>query len=405
MKFNYPPWLKRRPLYLQPLLIMLVMPNRTGPSTALASFASAHSMSPQLNSRPEDCDFSSCDPRVPHVFSSGDADAICRIEDLSCLSGCGDLVESIQVHCTCETGLALTFDKNYTFFGRPYCCGGVECQASVAAYFSPWIGEDELRASCSLYSCAPESTDIDGATTRLISAGASAPLSSAPTPLPSAAPTPLPSVSPSALPSALPSGLPTPVPSSPACDTSACGPDVLGAFNTGNSSAMCTIDDLGCLSACGDLVETIQVHCACGTGFALTFDKNYTFCGERYCCGSVACQAAVVAFYSPSMTESELNAPCGSYSCANKKDAQAYENSTSPSMSPTLLPSAVPTPLPSAAPSGLPSSSPSLSSELYHQRVRLFSNVPKARSVSFILLRFLPRQNLSCPPQVAPSCR
>ena len=78
--------------------------------------------------------------------------------------------------------------------------------------------------------------------------------------------------------------------SSASC-TSGCSDEVLSAI--GDQGAFCAIDDLSCMLDCLSL-GWVDAHCECGTG-ALFASYSFDFLGaEEYCCGSTACQTAVI---------------------------------------------------------------------------------------------------------------
>eukprot|EP01083_Nonionella_stella_P153731 494294_1 len=72
-----------------------------------------------------------CASACPDSISSleGDQDAVCALDDLSCLEPCG--LDWINANCACDTD-ALFASYSYDFAGNPdYCCGDDTCQDAV----------------------------------------------------------------------------------------------------------------------------------------------------------------------------------------------------------------------------------------------------------------------------------
>ena len=125
--------------------------------------------------------------------------------------------------------------------------------------------------------------------------------------------------------------------SSASC-TSGCSDEVLSAI--GDQGAFCAIDDLSCMLDCLSL-GWVDAHCECGTG-ALFASYSFDFLGtEEYCCGSTACQTAVIdalvalGSLSDADAEAQLSESCATLICKHGGfSSYSFEFTSDPSPAP-----------------------------------------------------------------------
>ena len=76
------------------------------------------------------------------LLAFGDQDAICALDDLSCLSSCDSLIDWAGAHCACDTG-ALFASYSFDFAGETYCCGDESCQNAIETFYASAFGMSE----------------------------------------------------------------------------------------------------------------------------------------------------------------------------------------------------------------------------------------------------------------------
>ena len=81
------------------------------------------------------------------------------------------------------------------------------------------------------------------------------------------------------------------------CNYSSCSDEIIADINAGDQDLVCAHSDLSCVDGCiSDYL--LKAHCACDTGLLFVNSINsFNFFGEPYCCGSDACQDAVLNLY------------------------------------------------------------------------------------------------------------
>ena len=103
--------------------------------------------------------FSDCGDEV--LAAIGDQDALCALNSSSCVNDCFMSENWVEAHCLCNTGELFAIE--FSFDGsEEYCCGDINCQASVANYYESVLGEawnatagaSFLKAQCSSVDCS-----------------------------------------------------------------------------------------------------------------------------------------------------------------------------------------------------------------------------------------------------------